>query len=133
MDGPADNFHLINTSMTGCTIHTRIHVNGMIEVSMLGEHVHLDPFNRLACFERVTHKLKPRAFRLNHAVTAHTGFRWWDSGKCSSLNCAMAIATIHTHLTGVQLMAECHGLCWRVADIRPFRGEEVPDKENNTN
>ena len=129
--GLRDDLHLIDSAVAGGAVYALCNVDGVVEMSMLGEHVNFHPFNRFACFVGIADELESRAFCLNHAVASHACFSRWNCSKRSTFNRAVAIPAVHTHLTRMQLVAERDRLFGGVSDVGPFGGEKIPNKKNS--
>jgi hypothetical protein len=89
--------------------------------------MHAHPRDRLAGLVAVAHQLEPRAVGLDQRVAVHARLRRRDRGVGGLLDRVVAVAAVHAHVTGVQLVAERDRLLRAVADVRELRREVVPD------
>ena len=98
--------------MTGRTTHAFVHMNAVIEVSVVWQVVHPDPLNRFAGAEAGTNRLEIRAIRPNLLMAVHAGLCGWKAGRRSGFNRGVTIAAIQSIVSDVVLMTK---LDWLLA------------------
>lgn len=61
--GLVDNAHFVHRAMAAITADAAVHVNGMVEVGIIGEAMDLNPRNRLTGLPAITDSSKTGAVR----------------------------------------------------------------------
>jgi hypothetical protein len=102
--------HLIHPAMTRRTAHTLVHMNAVIEISVVRKVVHSDPFDRFAAAKAGTNRLEIRALRPNLFMTIHAGVGWRHPSRGSNFHRRMAVAAINAIVAHVVLMTKLDGL-----------------------
>src|SRR5439155_26827240 len=72
--------------------------------------VHANPFQRLAVFKAVAHRLEIRAVGPNLLVAIHTDCGRRHPGRCRCLHTRMAITAIDAVIANMMLMTELNWL-----------------------
>jgi len=129
--GLIDHAHLIDGAMAAIAAHTTVHMDGVVEVGVVGQTVNLHPGNRLAGLPAFTHGSEARAIGKDLALsmTVNTGLRGRKIRVGGHFDEAMAVAAIHPKLLDMQGVGEGHGLVRLIADTRVFRREVIPDSK----
>ena len=96
--------------MTRRTAHTLVHMNAVIEISVVRQVVHPDPFDRFAAAKAGSDRLEIRALRPNLFMTIHAGVSWRHPSRGSNFHRRMAVAAINTIVAHVVLMTKLDGL-----------------------
>lgn len=70
-----DFVHLIHLAMATHAADSTIHVDGMVEISVLGSLVNLDPLNGLSSLPGISYRLELGVFPLNLRMAVHADLR----------------------------------------------------------
>jgi len=110
-----------------------VHMDGMVEISVIREAVDLHPRNRLTAFPTVADGGKARTVRQNLAlaVAVDAGLGGRKVRVTRHLDEAMAVATVHPKLLHVQGVGEGNGLVGLIADTCVLRREIIPDSQRD--
>ena len=119
--------------MATVTADTAVHMDRMVEVSVIRQAVDLHPRDRLACLPAIAHcgQTGTVGQDLTLAMAIDTGLGGRQVRVTCNLYEAMAIATIHPELLHMQGMGEGHRLVGLVADAGVLRREIVPDPKSD--
>jgi hypothetical protein len=102
--------------VTGRTADAFIHVNRVIEICVVRQVVHANPFQRLARLETGAHRLEIRTVRPDLFVAAHANISRRNAGRRRRFHARVAVTAIDAVVAHVMLMAE---LNWLLAfDVR---------------
>lgn len=123
-----DDLHLVDTPMAGHAPHTHVDVGAVVELRVLGEHVHIHPLNGFACVPGLPHRCQFYAVFFHQRVTAHARLGGRYRRKRRTLNCAVAVHAVEPHIARVQLVAERNGLDGLITDISPLWRKKVPNE-----
>src|SRR5882672_6366780 len=96
--------------MTSRTADAFIDMNRVIEIGEVRQIMHAYPFQRLAVFEAIAHRLEIRTVGPNLFVAIHTDRSRRHSGRGRCLHTRMAITAIDAVITDVVLMTELNWL-----------------------
>ena len=131
--GLVDNAHLVYRTMATVAADSAVHMDGMVEISVIGEAVDLHPRNRFAAFPTVADGGKARTVRQNLAltVTVDAGLGGWKVRVTRHLDEAMAVAAVHPKLLHVQGVGEGNRLIGLVADTCILWREIIPDPQRD--
>lgn len=104
------NRHLIDTAVTCRAADTFIHVNAVVEISVVRKIVNSDPLDRLACAEAGAHRLQVRTFSPDLLVTVHADLGRRHSGKSRCFNGTVAITAVNAVIADVMFVTELNRL-----------------------
>jgi len=119
--------------MATVTAHTAVHMDRMVEVSVIRQAVDLHPRDRLACLPAVAHcgQTGTVGQDLTLAMAIDTGL----GGRQVRVTCylyeAMAIATIHSELLHMEGVGKGDRLVGLIPHAGIFRGEIIPDSQRD--
>ncbi len=122
-----DFFHVINLAVAMDATDAAVHVGGVIEVSIVGQAMNLEPGNGLAGLGAFADQGQTGVVFENLVVAVHAGGGSGDIGIPGFFNRAVAVTTVHAHLADVDRVRKSHGLNGLIADVGVFGGEIVPD------
>lgn len=103
----------------------------MIEMRIIGKHVHSNPFERFSSFCAGTHRSELFAVFANRRVTVHARCRRRNRGIRGFLHGVMAVATIHSQFACVETMAERNRLHRLIPCVGVRWGKPVPHREGD--
>ena len=98
--------HLIDSTVTGRTTDAFVHVNAVIEVSVVRQVVNSDPFDWLAGTKTRADGLEIRTVGPDLLMTAHAGIGGRHTRRGCDLNGGVAITAIDAIITDVMLVTE---------------------------
>ncbi len=104
------NGHLIYAAMTGGTAHSLVHMNAVIEISVIGKVVHSNPFDWFAGAKAGTNRLEIRTIRPDLFMTVHARGGWWQTSRGRCFHRRMAVAAIQSIVADVMLVTKLDGL-----------------------
>jgi len=130
--GVVNFVHLINAPVTFHAAQAAIHVNGVIEINVVGKFMDLNPLNRLAARRALTHQRQPRIVFQHLIVTVHTGGGGGNIREPGFLHARMAITAIHPKLPRVDRMGKSHRLNRLITDAGVFGSEVIPDARRDS-
>ena len=113
--------HLIDSTVTGRTPDTLVHVNTVIEIDEVRQVVNPSPLERRAGTPALANWLKILTIGEELRVAVHTGFCRRYSCRSSRLDCCMAIPAIDSVIADVMFMRELNRLILRhirLGDVR---------------
>lgn len=122
-----DDVHFVDLTVATHAADATIHVNGMVEVDVVGSLVDLDPFDWLASSPTLTDCLKLGIVFLHLGVAVHAALGIGNVGVRRYLNEAVAVTAIHAELVGMNVVGERYRLLGRVTDSCIFGCEVIPD------
>ena len=125
------DWHLVDVAMTTGTAHSGTEMHGVIEISVVRQFVNTFPSNWLRCSPAFPNRQKLLTLRQDQVVTIHTGSCWRHIGMRGFFDIVVAVAAIHSQVTRMQLVAECHRLHRPVAYVSIPRREKIPDKRHH--
>ena len=125
------HFHLPDVPVTADATDPGVQMGGMAEIDVVGEIMHPDPFDRGAGRETLLHDLELVTRPLHDLVAVDAGLRGGDVGHRRLFDPGMAVAAVHSEITGVHLVAEGNRLDRTIADIGVFWGKVVPNTKND--
>ncbi len=96
--------------MTRRTAHPFVHMNAVIEISVVRKVVHSDPFDRFAGTKAGTDRLEIRTLSPNLFMTIHAGVGWRHPSRGGNFHRRMAVAAINAVVAHVVLMTKLDGL-----------------------
>ena len=121
--------HLIDTAVAGGATDAFVHVNRVIEICVVRQVVHANPFQRLARLETGAHRLEVRAIRPDLFVTAHANISRRNPGRRRCFHARVAVAAIDAVVAHVMLVTE---LNWLLAlDVRAGVPARTSDADAN--
>ena len=132
-----DDFHLVDTTVTGNAANASVDVSGVIEVNKLRQVVNTLPSNAASGFPALANRSQlcarlmncrqsRHALRICGTVAIDARRRWRDRSVSGVKDRVVAIPTIHLQLASVDRMAKRYGLCGLVTDIQCIRvGEQA--------
>ena len=128
-----DHAHLIHRTMAAVTTNAAVHMDGMIEIGVVGQAMDLHPGNRLTGIPAVADRGKTRTVRQNLALTMaiDTGLGGRQVGMAGDLDEAVTITAIHSQLLYVKGMGEGNRLVRLVADSGVLGREVIPDPQGD--
>lgn len=126
-----NDFHFIDRAMAAVAAHATIHVNGVVEISVVRHLVDAHPIDRLAGFPTLAHGGEFWTISLDLSVASHTGLSCRHVGVRSHLDEAVAVSAIHTELLDMDDVGKGDRLVGLVADARVFRGEVISETTGN--
>lgn len=126
-----DHFHLVDTTVTGGTSHTRRDVNFVVEVSVVGQHVHIDPTNRLVLLVAQPHLRKLLAVGQHLCVAPHTDLRRRNGRVAGLVDRVVTVATVQPKRSCMEFVTKRNRLLGSVTDVRKFGRKPVPDAKNS--
>lgn len=127
--GLVNDGHFIDTPVARRTADAFIHVNRVIEVCVVRQVVHANPFQRLARLETGAHRLEVRTVRPDLFVTAHANISRRNAGRRRCLHARVAVAAIDAVVAHVMLMTELNGLL--ALDVRAGVPARAVDADAN--
>ena len=125
-----DDFHLVDTTVTGDTADSAGHVRVMVEVGVVGKLVDANPAHRTAALGAVANRGERRAVLLHRLMAVHAGLRRRNVRDGRHLDRGVTVPAIESKFADVELVAIRDGLNGTVADVGVPRGKEVPDAAN---
>ncbi len=132
-----DDRHFIDCAMTAVTADAAVHMDGVIEISIVRQLVNTNPWNWLACFPALLHGREARAVRFDFslAVTIDASLCVWNIRMARNLNKTVAVAAVHAELLHMDGMRKGNRLVRLVTDAGVLRREVIPNSthEPSTN
>ena len=131
--GLIDLRHLVHRPMAAVAADAAIHVDCVVEVSVIGQAVDLHPGDRLARLPALADRSETRAVREDFpfTMTVDTGLGVREIGVAGHLDETMTVATIHAELLHVESVGKGNRLVRLIADARVLRGEVIPDTKGD--
>jgi len=120
-----NDLHFIDRAVTTVAAHATIHVNGVVEIGVVGHLVDAHPIDWFAGFPAIAHGGELRTIGLDLSVAGHTGLSCRHVGVRSHLDEAVAVSAIHTELLDVDDVGEGNWLVGLVTDSGVFRGKVI--------
>lgn len=126
-------FHFGNIAMATYATNTCINMERVIEICVLRQQVHVDPFDRFACRPALANCKQFLTLWQDKRVAVHTCLSGRYICNRRPFNIAVTITAVHTQITGMQLMAKRHRLCRTVSDIGVLWRPIIPEKSHSSN
>ena len=104
------DFHLINAAVALQATHSTRDMRGVIEIGVIAQFVHLDPFDGHARLVTLTDLHKTRTVFMNLRVAIHACLRRRHGSVRCRLDGVVAVAAIETKFANVQRVAVRHWL-----------------------
>ena len=104
--------------MTGRTANAFVHMNAVIEVSVVRQVVHSDPFDWFAGAKTLTNRFQIRAVGPNLFMTVHAGGGGGQTGGRRGFNRGVAVAAIDAVVADMMLMTKLD----RLLALNPLAG-----------
>ena len=123
--------HLIDSSMAGDASDPGPEMGGMIEVSVIGEHVDADPFDRDPDLVAFPDRQELFGFGQNESMAVHAGLGWRDVGVGRDFDITMAVTAVDAEVAGMQFVAVVDRLGGAETDIGIDRRSIVPEKADH--
>lgn len=129
--GVVNDFHMVHMSVTGYAANPPVHMDGVVEINVVGGLVNADPRNRVAGLPRIPNggKLWAEGFDLRMAV--HAGLGGGNIRVGGFFNSRMAVTTIHAELIHVEGVIKGYGLGGLVSHPGVFWSEVVGHTGND--
>lgn len=121
-----DYFHLIDPAMAGDATNTTVDVCGVIEVDVIGQSMHLDPFNGLLGIPTFTDEFKAAFTDGDLGMASHAGFSRRDVGLARLLDIGMTVSAIDAKLAGMNFVTIVHWLLGLIANVGRLVVEAKP-------
>src|SRR5690606_26904154 len=115
-----DDFHLVHTAVARHTANAARHMRAVVEVDVVGQVVHFDPFHWIARGRAFTHREEFCALWKHERMAIHTRRGGRDGCMGSLIHGVVAIAAVEPQLTRMEGMAVGDRLLRLVADICRF-------------
>ena len=96
--------------MTSITTNPFLNVGGVIELNVVGQHMHAHPFNRSIFFVSFTDFSNKRRIGFDLNMTIHTSAKSRNIGVLRTLHLIMTILTLYLILSCMQRMVKRNGL-----------------------
>src|SRR5262249_4903459 len=106
----AHALHGVDASVARDASHAGGEVDAVIEIGVIGEHVHAHPMDGGVRGVAGAHRGELLALGLDELVTVHAGFGGRDGRLGRSLDGVVTVTTVDAELTRVQPVAERHWL-----------------------
>lgn len=120
-----NDLHFIDRAVTTVAAHATIHVNGVVEIGVVGHLVDAHPVDWFAGFPAIAHGGELRTIGFDLSVAGHTGLSCRHVGVRSHLDKTVAVSAIHTELLDVDDVGEGNWLVGLVTDSGVFRGKVI--------
>ena len=124
--------HLINRPVAFHAGNTAVHVDGVVEINIIGRLMNLNPWHRLIVFKTLTDWLQSRIIGQHGGVTFHAGLGGRDIGIPRFIDVVMAVTTVNTHLVGMHIVRKGNRLDRLIPHTRVFGGKIIGDTRNDT-
>ena len=111
------HIHLINPTVARRATDTSSHVNAMVKIGIIREHVDLDPGYRLVLFVTFPNESEFLAVCFYVFMTVHARCCGRNGSMCSFLYRIVAVTAVHPKVASVQFMTEGHRLFGSVANV----------------
>ena len=96
--------HLIDASMAAYATYSRRQMRLVIELDVIRKAVNLDPRNGVSTGITLPHYFQARATVLDARVTVHACLGGRDGGERGFVHSGVAVVTIQSKISGVELM-----------------------------
>ncbi len=104
------DWHLIDAAMTRRATDPFVHMNAVIEISIVWKIVNSDPLHRPVRAQTCPNRLQVGAVSPDLFVTAHAGFGGRHAGKRGVFNRAVTVAAVDAVIADVMLMTKLNRL-----------------------
>ena len=112
----ADNFHLVNSTMTGDTPDSPIHMGAVVEVNEVGKIMDANPIDGEPGLIALTDRFEFGAIHLDFGMAIHAGLGWRNGGVLGLFHGIVAITAIQSKLSHMERVAIGNGLLGCIPD-----------------
>ena len=112
------DLHLVDPSMTGHTTYSRCKVHAVIKKCVVGQHMHIDPANRVSVFSAILHELQVLTPRSDRPMTIQAGGGRRNGCVRRYLDRVVTVSAIQSKIACVELVTEWYRLFWTITYVR---------------
>ena len=122
--GVLNHLHLVNLAMALIAGHPAVHMDGMVEINVVGNLVNLHPRDWRVVGRAVADDLQSRIIFEHLIMAVHAGGRAGQIGEPRFFHAVVAVTAVHAKLARVNLMRKGHRLDGLVTGTGVF-GREI--------